>query len=1663
MGQESTATGSNSSSGTRSSSQIESKFFFECDHIRMFCTNLQRHDIVDHTDSLLEVKLEDLDNRWNRLQGAFEELMIVSETDGCVEVVTKAQSDYTSSSEAYYSARASIMDILRLTQASHHPNVTLRRSRPTTGSLDSRFLSHPVNDGVDNCIKVPPCDTEIFKGGYEEWPSFRDMFTAVYVNHPRLTQAQKLYHLRNKTRGSAGAIVKRYALCDDNFDLAWKALRDRFENRRVLVDNQLKILFNIPSANVETSESIQKVQSTVRDCLATLKALSVNTEGWDPILIYLISTKLPEETLSQWEQSLKSHRELPMWDQMDSFLVDRFEVVERIRNIRDTKERYGFPSGQNSKVQTYYSQENLSIECRLCSSNHCIRTCQAFRRLTVPERIKFVLDNDYCNNCLSSNHTRSECKSKSTCLTCRKKHHTLLHLQQKPLARKYQGNFKAQSPAEAVVSPHEENSNSVEQVCSNQPSTSGGNTNIQVQANFSTGSEEILLRTALVQIEHEGNFFTIRALIDPGSQRTFLSEKVRSRLRIPYQRSNYEIVGIGEQTQSATKQCQLKLFSSKYNISCDIMAIILPKLTRRIPAVSFEIPSPNNLQDLDLADPKFNKSSQIDIILGNDSERFINIDGIRKNVCGESSAYNTIFGWVLSGPMTTQVHSFSTSVRTSEDSVLADILRKFWELEEIPNSSPLSDEDQYCENYYRSTTVRLDNGRYMRELISTILNWRKYKFVFGGDIQKMYRQIMVHPEDRPYQRILFRQNGSINDFQLKTVTFGINCAPFLAIRTLVQLASDSEVQYPKSASILRNETYVDDILSGGYTIDGTREAQSQLISCLQSAGFILRKITANDPQLLTHLPSEYLYDSDFLKFSETSTTKTLGIKWNAISDTFSYAFSFEISPSKVTKRSILSAVAQLFDPAGWITPVIIQAKILMQQLWLEGLQWDEEVGSDTLEKWNSIIAHLPLIEDISIPRWIQYMPSDTIQIHGFSDSSKLAYCACVYIRCQTSEYVVLSNLLVAKSKVAPIKPVSLPRLELNGAVLLAKLVRYVISSLSIPHKDIILWTDSSIVLGWLSKPPWTWETYIANRTAMIHDLLPNFTWRHIATHDNPADLGTRGCRPQDLKNSQLWWHGPSWLTNPISSWPKKNPLETPVLGKRVQSLHTLSPDPDILERFSSFNRALRVLSYVFRFLHNSHKNFQSPVKSKSLNLSQAEVNFVKIRLIALSQERHYKDEIKLIRKNQPIPNKSSLCPLNPFMDSNGILRVNGRLANSFLPYRERYPIILPGNSLYSHLYLSELHKFLGHGEISIMTRMVQTEYHISRLKSRIKNVIFKCKICTIHKHKASFQIMAPLPPERCAITPPFHVTGIDFAGPFEIKSSFLRKAPTLKAYVCVFVCFSTKATHLELCSDLSSAAFEAAFARFVGRRGLPHKVMSDNGRNFLGTSRTLSREFARFHKCISNDISQKYVSHGFEWCFIPPHAPHMGGLWEAAVKSFKFHFRRIAGAHKFTFEQMATLLARIEGLLNSRPISALSEDPSDINALTPGHFLKGAPLVSLPEPISQNLSLINRWEKLKAMHHQFSLRWKEDYLKSLQKRYKWKTTTPNIKNDDLVVVMDDLLPPNEWRLGRVQKTFMGSDNNVRVAEIRLSTGTITRPIVKLCVLPYHNDGSTNHL
>ncbi|XP_037816679.1 uncharacterized protein LOC119607034, partial [Lucilia sericata] len=847
------------------------KFLFDCDHLITFCTNFGKSDMEDQTDSVLETKLEDLENRWKKLQTSYESLMISPRSENSQDFKENAKVNFNACSETYYACRSHIVDLLRLSRACE-----VQTSMPRT-SLLPQALPLATRSSF---IKLPPCDIDTFTGSYEEWPAFRDLFTTACIENIEIPKAQKLFYLRLKTKGSAGAIVKRYTLCDENFDHAWNALKARFDNKRVLIDNKLKVLFNIPVATSENSESIQKIHSTVTDCLTSLKALNVKVEGWDPILIYLVSTKLPDDTLALWEQSFKTQREMPTWAQMDEFLVNRYEVVERISSIKTTKQRFSLPTISNPKIQSYSSQEKLEYTCKLCNGDHNLRVCGKFRKYTVQQRIDYVFQNKICNNCLSSGHTKSKCISQNTCFICKSNHHTLLHLQKPQNSSKTPRSNENIKESKILLQKRNDSSkNQDAEQSDNVPSSSP---NCQVQANFSSNNVNILLRTALVQIEHFGELFTVRALIDPGSQRTFLTERIRSLLKLPYQKAELEVVGIGGQVQSANKECEITLFAKRY-----------------------------------LADPNFNHSSQIDLIIGNDSEHFINIGGIKKNICGQASAYNTIFGWVLSGPIEAKtIHTFTTTVAPSENAELNNTLRKFWEQEEIPSRPIISEDDQYCETFYKKTTTRDASGRYVVRLplkkefpnskflgASRILALVQYSRINQSlaktpELAKEYNNVLEeylslnHMEPVSYREIVSdgkyfsfylphhavvrpRTQNNQEIINLKTVTFGVNCAPFLAIRTLHQLAEDSQEMFPKAAEILRTETYVDDILSGGHTIKEAIESQSQILETLKSAGFILKKITANDTQLLINISSEDLYDSNLLRFHETSATKTL--------------------------------------------------------------------------------------------------------------------------------------------------------------------------------------------------------------------------------------------------------------------------------------------------------------------------------------------------------------------------------------------------------------------------------------------------------------------------------------------------------------------------------------------------------------------------------------------------------------------------------------------------------------------------------------------------------------------------------------------------------------------------------------------------------------------
>ena len=921
----------------------------------------------------------------------------------------------------------------------------------------------------------------------------------------------------------------------------------------------------------------------------------------------------------------------------------------------------------------------------------------------------------------------------------------------------------------------------------------------------------------------------------------------------------------------------------------------------------------------------------------------------------------------------------------------------------------------------------------------------------------MFRQIRVALEDTVWQHILWRAlpDQVIADWKLLTVTYGTACAPYLANRVLQQLAKDEEQRYPLGAKILLRHTYVDDMYAGADTVEDTAHAQQELISILQSAGMALDKWAANNLQLL----SDASASSSEHAFEPENTVATLGLRWSPSTDEFSYNVHPPEYTRGITKRVILSEAARLYDPLGWLAPIVIRAKILIQHLWITGKDWDAIVEEETQQAWINFREQLPLLREIRISRWLGTIHTSSFELHGFSDASEKAYAATIYL-VTTDGAVRQSTLLAAKSKVAPINTVCVPRLELCGAQLLAQLLVYYVKELDLVSRPIHCWSDSQVVLAWLQGHPSKWKCFIANRVSEILTSLPNTSWRHVKTQDNPADLATRGLHPDELKENHLWWHGPSWLLESPSLLSEEQIFTTTLEQRaRVNVMLTQPQEDDLFARFSSWRRMLRVLSYCYRWRHG-RLNLDHSQSSRELGAE--EIIRTNRLIVNVVQSAAFPAELQQLRMGKTILRRSPLRTLKPFLDDSGTLRVGGRLQLALLPYQEKHPIILPGRHAVTTMLIRHAHLNTLHGGPQLTQSCLQREYWITNARSAIRAVLRPCVRCTRFQGRPQTQQMAPLPAARITPARAFASTGVDYAGPFLVRTSKGRGQRAYKGYVAAFVCLVTRAIHLEVVSDYSSAAFLQAFNRFTGRRGLPHTVYSDNGTTFRGADRELRQLFEASSQ-FSAEVAAAVANDRVRWQFIPPRSPHFGGLWEAAIKSFKHHLKRVLGQAKLTHEEFSTLAVTIEACLNSRPLSALSADPDDFVALTPGHFLIGAALraPSTP-PSSEEATGVSRWQQVTEMRNQFWRRWRKEVLQDLQRRSKWLQPVETLKMGDLVLITDDQQPPLHWPLARIEIVHPGPDGLVRVVTLRTASSTLTRPVQRLIVLPI-NDVATSAL
>ena len=938
----------------------------------------------------------------------------------------------------------------------------------------------------------------------------------------------------------------------------------------------------------------------------------------------------------------------------------------------------------------------------------------------------------------------------------------------------------------------------------------------------------------------------------------------------------------------------------------------------------------------------------------------------------------------------------------------------------------------------------LDAGpKLIPDLLKVLLRFRRWQFGLTADITKAFLQIELRPEDRDVHRFLLNKNEKVRHMRFTRVTFGNSASPFLLNATIKLHLSKFEED--KTIRELKQNLYVDDWLSGA---DDEKELMEMMVKAeqvLKEASFPLTKWTSNSPQVRERL--KRLSECD-----QKETQKVLGMVWNTAADCFLFETYHEVNGLLFTKRKLLGLIARQFDPLGLLTPYTVSLKILFQEVWRAGHDWDTPLPDDVQDEIEGWVEGLGKINKWKIPRRItrqSWTGQENSELVVFVDASEKAYGCCIYLKTfdENGPYV---TLVTSKVRVAPLKKVTLPRLELLSALLGARLLKFVISALELPE-DIpyTCWTDSKIAEGWIKGESSRWKQFVRNRVVEIQSLTSPSCWKHVPGKENPADLLTRGVTSTLLTQSDLWLYGPPWLLL-YTSLPAIDTLlqdfaddEDLVCKERLTTVPVCSLAPQMTTlvdygRFSSFGKLIRVIALVLTFVRKLKKS-PSPT-GKSLALNEMMCNARKVLLKDI-QGRYYSSEIQDLKVNGVVSRHSSLLSLSPFLDSEGIIRIRGRLEHDpSLLYDEKHPVVMPKCHV-SYILVRYQHELMKHVGVGTLVSSLRNEYWIISVRTLAKKVLGRCIQCRRHDSRAMDQVTAPLPKDRLTKAPPFSVTGIDHAGPL-----YCCDTGGEKLYILLFTCAVTRAVHLELVSSLNLDDFLLAFRRFISRRALPSIVYSDNAKTFQAASSLLQKQFS--HMTI-------------HWKFICPLSPTWGGWWERLVRSVKSCLRKSVGRKSLTRIELETTLHEVEACINSRPLTQLDELGT---TLSPSHFLigRGTPLTSPElESFLQVVNLSAKKEYENSITDKFWELWKRDYIRNLPP-LKSKKINNRLKMNSVVLIRDQNLQKMAWPLGVVTKLHRGLDGLVRAVDIKTAKGIFTRSIQHLTLLEIDNLDSSNN-
>lgn len=947
-------------------------------------------------------------------------------------------------------------------------------------------------------------------------------------------------------------------------------------------------------------------------------------------------------------------------------------------------------------------------------------------------------------------------------------------------------------------------------------------------------------------------------------------------------------------------------------------------------------------------------------------------------------------------------------------------------------------------------------------IVGVLCKTREGAIAVGADIQEMFSQVRIKLEDQQCQRFLYRnneRNRCPDIYILQSMGFGPTCSPASAQLIKNHHAAQFIHKYPSAVEAIITQTYVDDYMNSHDDVDTAVTIAKQVIEILKDAGFNLRSFISNSKEFINALPSsnikEHKPNLSLDIDCEGSCEKILGLHWNTSTDNFFFKMNSNRIDKKLfdsnrrpTKTEVLRTVMQIYDPLGLISFYTVRAKVLLQDVWRSGTDWDAPISPELHQTWLNWFLLLPLLQDIKIPRRLSpwAVNAAEVELHTFVDASDGAFAAISYFRFNNNGAIHIT-LVSAKTRVAPLKMLSTPKKELQAAVMGARLSATMKREHRLKINKFVYWSDSKVVLAWIRSDHRRFQQFVSVRVGEILTLTELEEWRHVPTKLNVADDGTKWNEKTlpDIRNR--WFQGPDFLKLRPEEWPvEAEKLET---VEEIQKIMVISqPETSFVaiddQRFSSYRRLVRTTAFVIRFIT---RNYNKCVKFPAF-LTVSELKKAESIIIKKAQFESFPAEYTALHNGEPISRKSKLFKFTLKLDNYGVMRIDGRIKNAMGVNEEtKSPAIMPQHHHISELIVKHLHERNFHQGQETVVWKSRLYLWIIRVRSVVKKIQKECNFCKLKRAKPEIPQMGQLPQCRLvASKKPFSFVGIDFFGPLSVTVGRSRQ----KRWGMLFACMVTRAIHIEIVEDMTSSSCIIGLRNFMCRRGKVEEIFSDNGTNLKGAETELRRALVG----VEIELGRAAAEEGVSWHFNPPGAPHFGGIWERLIQIVKKCLYVVLKEESPRVEVLRSALIEAEYIVNSRPLTNNPVESAEESPLTPNTILHQSNQ-SVRVPLSADEAQTNirvQWKVTQKIANNFWRRWSKECLPLLTRRCKWFENVKNVEVGDLVFIVDPNAPRGAWKRGIVSKVFHGDDGVVRAATVKTSSREYTRPVVKLAII-----------